>query len=106
MLDPTLDVAHPKQLSKVVRYVDIDYEKGTADIKETFIDFLQVKEKDAAVLEKLICKTLEEDQLPLSDCCSQCYDNAAVMTGHISGLQQRILAKNPKAIFINCDNLC
>ena len=45
-----------------------------------------------------------KDQLPLRDCCSQCYDNAAVMVGHVSGVQRRILDKNPTALFINCDN--
>lgn len=47
---------------------------------------------------------MELDELPLSDFRSQCYDNAAVMAGNISGLQQRISARNPKALFINCDN--
>ena len=26
------------------------------------------------------------------------------MTGHISGLQQRICDRNPRALFVNCDN--
>ena len=26
------------------------------------------------------------------------------MAGHISGLQQRICARNPRALFLNCDN--
>ena len=40
----------------------------------------------------------------LDDCRSECYENAAVMSDHISGVQQRILEKNPQALFINCDN--
>ncbi|XP_066969256.1 uncharacterized protein [Macrobrachium rosenbergii] len=33
-----------------------------------------------------------------------CYDNAAVMARHKSGVQQRIIEKNSKAVFVNCDN--
>jgi len=32
------------------------------------------------------------------------YDNAAVMSGHISGVQARLCDQNAKAIFVNCDN--
>ena len=32
------------------------------------------------------------------------YDNAAVMSGSISGVQTRLHERNPKAVFINCDN--
>ena len=35
---------------------------------------------------------------------SVCYDNAAVMSAHISGVQKRILDKNPLALFLNSDN--
>ena len=40
----------------------------------------------------------------MENCRSQCYDNAAVMSGHVSGVQQRICARNNKALFVNCDN--
>ncbi|XP_066984744.1 uncharacterized protein [Macrobrachium rosenbergii] len=32
--------------------------------------------------------------MPLKYCWSQCYDNAAVMAGHKSGVQQRVIEKN------------
>ena len=40
----------------------------------------------------------------MKDYRSQCYDNAAVMSGHISGVQQRIIDRNNLALFVNCDN--
>ena len=73
-------------------------------IKESFLGFVQIHSKDAASLERVIVEKLESDNIPLADCRSQCYDNAAVMTGHISGLQQRICARNHKALFFNFDN--
>ena len=66
--------------------------------------FIQVYHKDAASAVDKIVKQLEQDHLPLEDCRSQCYDNAAVMSGEKSGVQQRLTAMNPKAIFVNCDN--
>ena len=52
----------------------------------------------------IFVEKLESDNISLADCRSQCYDNAAVMTRHISGLQQRICARNLGALFVNCDN--
>ena len=61
-------------------------------------------EEEAASIVNTICEKLERGWLPLRDCCSQCYDNAAVMSGHVSGVQPRILGKIPIALFNNCDN--
>ena len=69
-----------------------------------FLGFIELHSKDASSLKKVILERLESDGIPLGDCRSQCYDNASVMAGHISGLQQRICARNPRALFLNCDN--
>lgn len=104
LFDSTPDIAHREQFSEVVRYVDIDFDKKTVQIKESFLGFIELHSKDAVSLEKVILQRLEEDNIPLSDCRSQCYDNAAVMSGAISGVQQRICNKNSRALFLNCDN--
>ena len=104
LLDSTPDLGHREQLSEVIRFVDIDFEKKTINIKESFLGFIEIHAKDAATLETVIVEKLQYDNIPLDDCRSQCYDNAAVMTGHISGLQQRICARNHRALFVNCDN--
>ena len=59
MLDSTPDLAHPEQLSQVIRYVNVDYKKKKVQVKETFVDFLQLKEKDAASIVNTICEKLE-----------------------------------------------
>ena len=69
-----------------------------------FLGFIKLHSKDASSLEKVILERLESDGIPLGDCRSQCYDNVSVMAGHISGLQQRICARNHRALFLNCDN--
>ncbi|XP_059141319.1 uncharacterized protein LOC131929216 [Physella acuta] len=104
LLDTTPDLAHREQLSEVIRYVDVDFVTKKVTIKESFLGFVQVIAKDAASIEKAIVDKLESDDLPLADCRSQCYDNASVMAGHISGLQQRMLKRNCHALFVNCDN--
>lgn len=104
LLDSTPDLGHREQLSEVIRYVDVDFVTKKVVIKESFLGYIEIHAKDAATLEKVIVEQLESDHLPLVDCRSQCYDNASVMTGHISGLQQRICARNHRALFVNCDN--
>ncbi|CAH0547079.1 unnamed protein product [Brassicogethes aeneus] len=64
----------------------------------------RISQKDAGSLVDEILKQLDKDDMNIQDCRSQCYDNAAVMTGHRTGVHQRIIEKNNLAIFVNCDN--
>jgi hypothetical protein len=69
-----------------------------------FIDFVTCEGKNAESIERAIVEKLKEDGLDLMDCRAQCYDNASTISGHVSGVQQRILQRNPKALYLNCDN--
>ena len=104
LYDSTPDVSHTEQLSQVIRYVQSDFETGNVRVKETFIKFVELDKKDAAGYEAIILKSLQDDGLNFLDCRAQVYDNAAVMSGSISGVQTRLRERNPKAVFINCDN--
>ncbi|XP_055899203.1 uncharacterized protein LOC129928572 [Biomphalaria glabrata] len=104
MLDSTPDLAHREQLSEVIRFVDVNFKTKKVTIKESFLGFIQLHAKDAATLENVIVEQLQADNLPIADCRSQCYDNAAVMAAELSGLQQRIAIRNPQASFVNCNN--
>jgi hypothetical protein len=104
MFDSTPDQAHREQMSEVVRYVDVDFDRKEVCVKESFLGFIQVSQKDAQSLVQDIVNQLKKDNMPLEDCRSQCYDNAAVMAGHRSGVQQRICEKNKLALYVNCDN--
>ena len=104
MFDSTPDVSHTEQMSEVIRYVHLDFETGDVDVREAFIQFVELEKKDAAGYEEIILRTLEENGLNFLDCRAQMYDNAAVMSGRVSGVQTRLCEKNPKAVFINCDN--
>ena len=65
---------------------------------------MELDKKGAAGYEEIILKKLKDDDLKFNDCRAQMYDNAAVMSGHISGVQARLTDLNAKAIFVNCDN--
>lgn len=104
MFDSTPDQAHREQMSEVVRYVEVDFERKTVRVRESFLGFIQISQKDAESLVEDILKQLEKDEMELQDCRSQCFDNAAVMAGHRSGVHQRISEKNNLAVFVNCDN--
>ena len=49
IFDSTLD-----QVIEVVRYVDIDFDKKTVCVKESFLGFLQLHQKDAASFVEVI----------------------------------------------------
>ncbi|KMQ89322.1 zinc finger mym-type protein 1-like protein [Lasius niger] len=104
MFDSTPDQAHREQMSEVVRYVEIDFEKKTLRVKEYFLCFIQISQKNAESLVEDILKQLEKDEMELQDCRSQCYDNVAVMAKHRSGVCQRISEKNNLVMFVKCNN--
>jgi len=104
MFDTTPDASHREQMSQIIRYVDVDFVTKNVEVRESFLGFIKVYSKDAKSIVDLITHTLERNMLPLADCRSQCYDNAAVMSGHLSGVHKRIVDRNPWAIFVNCDN--
>ncbi|XP_047122501.1 uncharacterized protein LOC124805983 [Hydra vulgaris] len=77
VFDSTPDLAHCEKMSEVVRYVEINFEQKTVYIKESFLGFIQLSDKDAASLNNIGAIRKRRYK-----CMSQCYDNAAVMAGH------------------------
>ena len=71
---------------------------------ESFIDFIQLHGKSADVITKQICDKLQADGLKLEHYYGQGYNNATTMAGHISAVKKCILDRNPKAIFLPCNN--
>ena len=104
IFDSTSDQAHREQVTEVVRYVDIDFDKKIVCVKKSFLGFLQLHQKDAASFVEVIMQQLQKDDIKIENCRSQCYDNAAVMAEHRNRVQQRIYKKNKQAVFVNCDN--
>ncbi|KAJ6668573.1 hypothetical protein lerEdw1_012055 [Lerista edwardsae] len=51
LFDTTPDLAHREQMSEVVRYVDVDFQKKTVRVKEAFLGFILISQKDAESLD-------------------------------------------------------
>lgn len=100
MFDCTPDISHKEQMSQIIRYVKID--NTEISIEESFIDFIQSREKTGTGLANEILKKLEEDGIELKKCRAQGYDNGANMAGKYNGVQAVICRKNELATFIPC----
>ena len=89
--------AKTEQLSLCVRYAD------GLSVKERFMSFVDCSNsRDAESITKLIKDTLSSLKLQEVPIVGQSYDGAAVMAGHVSGVQERIRADNPSALYFHC----
>ena len=94
IIDETKDISKKKQLTKVLRYV------LNGCVYERFISYTQCDELYAAAL-TYILEGLHHINLDITDCVSQCYDGASVMSGACNGVKAKIM-ENPRAISIHC----
>ncbi|XP_065665692.1 uncharacterized protein LOC136087114 [Hydra vulgaris] len=95
-VDSTPDLSHVDQLTFTVRYV-----KDLAPV-ERFLQFVPIHRHGAEHLETVVLNFLQENEISISDCRGQSYDNASNMAGQYSGLQKRIKDKSESALFIPC----
>uniref|UniRef100_A0A3Q1FCV8 TTF-type domain-containing protein n=1 Tax=Acanthochromis polyacanthus TaxID=80966 RepID=A0A3Q1FCV8_9TELE len=99
ILDCTPDLSHTEQMSIVVRIVTTAVKP---EIKEHFLGFVIAPDSMGQCLSKLILDRLQELNLSFQDCRGQSYDNGANMRGKNKGVQARLLAKNPRALYVPC----
>ena len=103
--DETTDISGKEQLAISLRWVTSSYE-----IHEDLIGLVYVEMTDASTLKTVIRDSLIRCGVSLSSCRGQAYDGAANMAGHLNGVAAKILAEEPKAIFVHClahsVNLC
>ncbi|XP_011407653.1 PREDICTED: zinc finger MYM-type protein 1-like [Amphimedon queenslandica] len=96
IVDETKDISKKEQLTLILRYVL----KGV--VHECFISYTHYEELNAAALTTYIYQALKTINLSISNCVSQCYNGAAVMSGPFTGVCSRILEDNPQSIYIHC----
>ncbi|XP_076322154.1 zinc finger MYM-type protein 1-like [Tachypleus tridentatus] len=96
MVNETKDVSKQEQLSIVVRYLH------QQSFHEEFLDFTAAEGLDADSLLKKIMETLAKCGIDHNACIGQCYDGAAVMSGHISGIQERFRREVSQAVYVHC----
>ena len=59
--DETPDRAKREQMSRVLQYGHIDWNNKTAEIKESFLGFIEVLGKDVKSISEAVLKSLEND---------------------------------------------
>ena len=64
IFDSAPDQVHREQVSEVVKYVDIDFDKKQC-VKDFFLGFLQHHQKDAASFVKIIMQKLQKDEIKI-----------------------------------------
>ena len=74
MFDETPDGIRWEQMSRVLRYVHIDWNNKTVEIKESLLGFIEVLGKDAKSISEAILKSLENYGINLDNRRFQCYD--------------------------------
>ena len=72
-------------------------------VNEHFVGFSELSELDAKALSDKIMQRLMELGLDIKKCISQCYDGASVMSGVVTGVQQRIReVVGGSCVYIHC----
>jgi hypothetical protein len=86
-----------EQLSICVRYAE------NLDVKERFLPFVDCSSRaDADGLSELLKTEVKTLGLQNAAIVAQSYDGAAVMAGHVSGVQTKIKVDHPYAVYIHC----
>ncbi|XP_030757705.1 zinc finger MYM-type protein 1-like [Sitophilus oryzae] len=95
-LHETTDITNLSRISIVVRYV-LD-----GIVQERFLGFLDItSDRTADAMFKIVCDIVSSLECG-SKLVAQSYDGAAVMAGHLGGLQAKVKEKFQHAIFVHC----
>lgn len=97
MMDETADISTQEQVSICVRIVDEELA-----VSENFMGFYQTLNTKSDTLFKLLTDFLQNESLEIQDMRGQCYDGASNMSGRLNGLQTKVRAIEPRALFIHC----
>ena len=98
--DETKDISGSEQMAISIQYVHIT--SNAFSIQEHFLTYAHVNKLDAKSLAITIIIISQSQGLELDSIVSQGYDGASVMSGHLSGVQERIRQIAPRAIHIHC----
>ena len=83
-------------MSICIRYVD------NLQPVEQFLGLYETSDTSGEVLSSILLDVLTRLGLPLANLRGQCYDGAAYMAGDHKGVQSRIQALQPKALYVHC----
>ena len=101
MMDEASDAGHKEQVSVVVRYVDVSFV-----IQERLVNIGCTDSTDAEALLQILLNSIEKVGLTIDKLVGQCYDGASNMSGAIAGVQAKVKALQPRAIYTHCYTHC
>ncbi|XP_055308842.1 zinc finger MYM-type protein 1-like [Sitodiplosis mosellana] len=104
ILDSTTDITHVEQMTVVLRYVFENQATQRYEVRESFIEFLEMHEKTGLGIKEMAINELESLGLDPENLRGQGYDNGANMKGKNIGVQNLILEKYPRAFFVPCSS--
>jgi len=100
MADGTTDISGQEQFSICFRFLNTI----SLNINEIFVGMYNPPSGNAETLFSCITDLLTRMCLSFENVRGLCFDGAATMSGHRSGVQKRISDVQPKSIFIHCSN--
>lgn len=95
-------MAHIDQLTIIIRYTTI----GQGKVVERFLGFVPIEQHHGKYLFNILNKMLYDNNIDISNCRSQSYDNVSNMSGIYSGVQARFREVNKLAEWIPCAAHC
>ena len=98
--DEVTDKSNKEELSLVIRYVH------EGQIREVFVDVVEVERITGRVLGEAILKWLRDHNIPPSDMRGQCYDGASNIVGARSGVKAVVQEFAPKVMYFHCAAHC
>lgn len=102
MADKTSDCGHNEQMSVVLRFHD--------QTKNSTVEHMTALSKldriDAETISLNLEKILVKFGIQWENVLCACFDGAAAMSGHLSGVQQKCKEKNPNICYVHCYDHC
>ena len=98
LADEVSDAAGLEQVTLVLRFID-----HKQQIREEFVDFLEVERITGTVLADAILKAIQSYGLNICDCRGQGYDGASNMSSAARGVQGIIFQSSPNATYVHCN---
>ena len=87
----------PKQRRLCVRFVNKENE-----VREEFLGFIKVERMDAKTIANALMTKLKSYRMDMNNLVGQGYDGASVMSSGRNGVQAKVAAQCPNAVYVHC----